>query len=898
MIEILLLAAVAFVGWRLRETGLLVGQLQAEVQALRRRLDAIETAPRPSEPVEESGASPEVAAAAPVPPPEAALPASDAPVPEVEPVPAAASAAPPPPPPPPQPPAERPRLEELLTVRWAVWLGAGTIALAAIFLVRYSIEQGLLGPTVRIALGLALGLALLAGAEWLRRFDPELPMLGDVPRARVPAALAAAGVVALYASVYSGFELYGLVSPGIAFIAMAVIAALGLALALLHGSLLAVVGQVGAFAVPLLVAGPEPSAAGLFIYLFAVTAGVAGLARYRDWGWTGWIAVAAITAWTLLWLADGYRAGDALAVGLFLVATSGLFAIALAGPLGARGWRADDPGPVALGIFAVLAGLLVGRDGYGTTALIGFAAIAAIMLLRMRWREGETGVEYVPLAVALLLVAAWPLPQGVERPEALGVIEGMAAGFASAPLVPPSLQRFVGWCLGLGVLFGAAGAGGLWGARRPGRWAVLGVTAPVVLFALAYWKVTALDTSLPWLAAALALALLFLSMAARLNGYRQVPGLDAALAAYAVGVTAAVTLACVTTFRTGWLTVALAVELPALAWIYLQLPLRALRRVALALAGIAIVRLLFNPEVAAYDLGGWPILNPLLYTYGLPALAFALAARLFARDRRDLTVEVLEGGAIAFVVALASLQIRHAACGGSIDCADSGLVEAAALTLAWGVIGWALYRARDVHPSQAVIWGGRVVTAIALLLLLFGNLILANPLFNGDAVGAWPVVNALGLAYLAPALLALLFLRTAHRRGQRAVANSAAVTGLVLGLVYLSMEVRRAFVGNVLDEGPVSDGEYYAYSAVWLLYGAALLGLGIGFRQHGLRYASLAILGLTIAKVFLFDMAELTGLLRALSFLGLGLALLGLGWIYQRFVFPPRRPAAPAVSAP
>ena len=44
------------------------------------------------------------------------------------------------------------------------------------------------------------------------------------------------------------------------------------------------------------------------------------------------------------------------------------------------------------------------------------------------------------------------------------------------------------------------------------------------------------------------------------------------------------------------------------------------------------------------------------------------------------------------------------------------------------------------------------------------------------------------------------------------------------------------------------------------------------------------MVGLTILKVFLYDMAALAGVLRVLSFLGLGLSLLGLAWVYQRFV--------------
>ncbi len=42
---------------------------------------------------------------------------------------------------------------------------------------------------------------------------------------------------------------------------------------------------------------------------------------------------------------------------------------------------------------------------------------------------------------------------------------------------------------------------------------------------------------------------------------------------------------------------------------------------------------------------------------------------------------------------------------------------------------------------------------------------------------------------------------------------------------------------------------------------------------------------LTAGKVFLYDASQLTGLMRVLSFLGLGLSLLGIGWFYTRFVF-------------
>jgi uncharacterized membrane protein len=86
--------------------------------------------------------------------------------------------------------------------------------------------------------------------------------------------------------------------------------------------------------------------------------------------------------------------------------------------------------------------------------------------------------------------------------------------------------------------------------------------------------------------------------------------------------------------------------------------------------------------------------------------------------------------------------------------------------------------------------------------------------------------------------------------------------------------------------GSVSDAEQYTYSAVWLAFGVALLAAGITLRSLPLRVASAAVIVLTVLKVFLIDMSDLTGIYRALSFLGLGAVLIGIGWFYQRLLFP------------
>ncbi|MBV8775956.1 MAG: DUF2339 domain-containing protein, partial [Alphaproteobacteria bacterium] len=60
------------------------------------------------------------------------------------------------------------------------------------------------------------------------------------------------------------------------------------------------------------------------------------------------------------------------------------------------------------------------------------------------------------------------------------------------------------------------------------------------------------------------------------------------------------------------------------------------------------------------------------------------------------------------------------------------------------------------------------------------------------------------------------------------------------------------------------------------------LAAGLIRRDEWLRRVSLGGIGLVVAKVFLSDMAQLEGALRALSFIGLGGALVAIGYAYRR----------------
>src|ERR1700738_4484433 len=124
--------------------------------------------------------------------------------------------------PPPLPPAG-PGFEERIGTRWVVWVGGLTLALGGFFMVRYSIDAGLLGPGVRTLLGGAFALALLAAGEWTRRKE-SISGIDPLPIANIPAILTAAGTAVAFATVYAAYALYEFLAPATAFILLGLVA--------------------------------------------------------------------------------------------------------------------------------------------------------------------------------------------------------------------------------------------------------------------------------------------------------------------------------------------------------------------------------------------------------------------------------------------------------------------------------------------------------------------------------------------------------------------------------------------------------------------------------------------------------------------------------------------------
>jgi uncharacterized membrane protein len=853
-----------------------------EIASLRRVVAELSTRPAaPAASVAQAPVPPEpmAAEAPPEPVPEPIVVAAE----EPEPIPAAET-----PPVAAAPPRAARSFEELLTLRWGVWLGAGTIALGGIFLIRYAMDQGLLGPTVRTILGLIIGFGLVGGGVALRRTGLARRLAADYRPDMIPSAVSAAGVIILFGNVYAAYGLYDLIPPVVAFVGLAATAFLAIGIALLHGPVLAAIGLAGAFAVPALVSTGNSDAVALFTYLISVVGAAMGVVRYRAWAWLAWLAVGGGIAWGAIWFLFAFTPPDSGIVGLYLVALAALYIFVL--PSEAHDW------PVARRItwaamtgVALLAFTLVREDSYDLPGLGALAALVGLTLLAGDRRPALDKLPWLGAGLVVATLGMWHLAQVLPRDVPIGLVEGRAAGVLPGPILPPGIEIFV---LTNAVFAALIGLGGFLLMRRqprPAIWAALPAAAPVTLLALAYVRIAEFQPALHWAIAGFALAGILVALTERAARFRADPRMELATGVLAAGAATAVAIGFGMGLSRFWLSVALAAELPALAWIATATRLDALRRLALVLAAIVLARLVVNPSVAEYDLGSLPVLNWLLYGYGVPAVAFWWAARRFAGGGRDLLVLVLEAGAFALGAMLVSLEIRHFMGNGRID-ESYGFAEMVLQTNAWSAMAvGALWvdRGRN-HP---VLMGGAILLGVLAAWQTFSfHLLDQNPLFTGTSVGGVPIVDLLLPGYALPALWCVLAARMPQVAARPLLRRGLEGAALVLGLVWVTLVVRRVFDGPTL-QGETSDPEWYAYSGVWLIYGAGLLALGIRRGSRALRYASLAVVTLTIAKVFLFDMSALTGLLRVLSFFGLGGALIGIGLLYQRFVFPPRTAA-------
>ncbi|WP_158775079.1 DUF2339 domain-containing protein [Cobetia sp. L2A1] len=779
-----------------------------------------------------------------------------------------------------------------------ILVGALSLVMAGVLLVGYSLDQGLLGPGVRLALGLGFGVIMGLLAEWLR--------LRTTQSSSLTGAISGAGSLVVAASLLAGHYLLSLISLPTTLFTLALLSLWTMERARHHGPWLAALGMLGGYALPLAlpVARLLDGSANLLLLCHIGVIALACRLLYQQvamnwlyWGgllgavgwwlmlnpaelsilegrmlgsiWLGAIALAYLSPWRGVlpiqanstdqqeeavisdeawypWQANVSLRRQWLA-GTLLGATIALSlwcqSIESSGVVG------ELSNGMSWGMIGILPMLVIAWSSR-RHAVLWSMLLVNVTLWLLVWAttlSQESGTEIIgwPLLISLtlLILARWQ-PESIARTEHLRLVG--ACWWALATLTP-----LFAWMLAIwqGVMPGntASGTGEI----------LLNGALPPLIWGLACWiganrfyarEGVQLAAGL-WLPAQFGI---FLSLVIGLEG----PSLTLALALQLLGLTAC---------EWRW-------------WRNSQSTARSLfSELTRLLAWGLVLRLTYEAATGRYvDLPHWPL------QVFLPVLACVALASAGMRHRPRIQLW-LEGVVVQLAVATPVLEIRYLLTGGEPFTGSLSLPEASLQILALaGVAAGYTWRAKGARSDVSLYrWLAMGVGSLTIIAWCSAVLLAFNPLWYPDSMGAWPILNWLLPAYGIPALGAA-FAWHLLSQGSR-LRRLCEGFGLLSGGLWVGLNLRHHWHGEELGlwHGVV-QAELYTYSLALLCIAAALVVSGAKLQQQHWQRVGQGVLILAVIKVGAWDTATLEGLWRAGSWLGLGTALMLLAGLFRR----------------
>ncbi len=799
--------------------------------------------------------------------------------------------------------------ESKLGARWAVWAGGLALALGGIFLVKYSIESGLLSPAVRLSLAAIFGLFLAAAGEAIRR--KAVPGIETTySNAMIPGILTAAGALTLFGVVYAAYGIYDYIGPTTAFIALALVALATLALSLLHGQALAGLGLFGSMITPALISTESPNVWALFGFLTISWLATALAARSQRWHVVPALASIGMALWAI-----GYMAfaplieAEPVLLGLVCMIAGAIWIwpgniYEQVRDIPKRDTRFDHFRPalsellnrppsnlsaiIAIAVTVPAAAFAITRNG---VTLPPAVAVAALVLSLAAYGAGRHHAAFPAIFSSLTaLGCAWLLTGGefVYLPAIGGDVS--YSPFISNDNVSGPVLRM----MGIIFLFFSTFV-----ARRRAEndprfgtlWAVIGATVPLGLGVISFVEYGNLTRDWGHAFYGVVIGLILLG-----SSYRMMQKGKRAFLWSANILAIGSFLGFVLTIHTLTSGLATTILIPVLGFLYLlaaRYPHWWAMPWITALSMLVVLgRIAWEPTIVGPQyLGTTPVFNALLPGYGLPAL-LAVASAWQLRNWRDTRVRNFIQ-AIASLMALLAIAIlvRHAMNGGVLTETVPTLGEQSIYTLLTIGMSGVLMTLDLKSPSPVFRYGSMLAGVIAMFNVLVAHFFALNPYFTGESTGPWPLLNLLLIGYLLPGLAYAGL--AVYARGKRppVYVTLLALSGAALGFAWATLSVRRFWQGeNIADWKGFLQGETYSYSVVWLVIGVVLLVLGSRFNAKSLRLASAGLVFLAVAKAFLIDMSNLEGVLRALSFIGLGVVLIGIGLFYQKILTAQPKP--------
>jgi len=748
------------------------------------------------------------------------------------------------------PPASE-NLENLLGARWAVWAGGLALALGGVFLVRYSIESGLLGPGVRLTLAALFGLALIAVGELIRRKAlPKAEVL--YANAMVPGILTAAGAVTLFGAIYAAHGIYEFIGPTLAFLLLALTAFGVLGLSLLHGQALAGLGLAGSMVTPLLVSSTAPNVWTLFLFLTVTQVSTSLAARLKGWQIVPAIAQTLLGVWALLALIDFSDMTDITPVALSLIAMIATWMLIWPGATTEDPAQPDGPvsldalgqrmrsGMLGIDITLALAVLLpalamLDRGPTYIFPLFGFAALVAALAAAGSARHGAFWPSVIAAGGALLgsIIETGMIGQAQELLLGAGVNEAGIRGMDLAVMIVLLALAAVFVVIGLAQVRRRNTVDPLFSTV----WAVITAALPVLLATVSFvfYGIYARD----WMHGLFGLGLggVLLGAVEFLHRKGQITGFRAGGNSLLLGSFAAFSLT-LHTLTDGLVTTVL---LSLLGFAYLM----ATRRrtwsglpwiFVAALAGV-LFRIGWDPTLVGPEaLWRTPVFNQLLPGYGIPALLALYGAYEMRHWPGERVRNALQGLASLFGLLTIAILVRHAMNGGVLDSTVPTLSEQSIYTLLVIGLSGILMTLDLKSPSPTFRYGSMVAGALAILQTVSLHLVALNPFFSGESTGSWPFINLLLIGYLLPAIGYGGLAYYARDKRPPPYVTLLALSSAALGFAWVTLTVRRYWQGEFISYWKGFDqAEIYSYPVAWLAIGVALLAIGSRFEARHLR---------------------------------------------------------------
>jgi uncharacterized membrane protein len=778
------------------------------------------------------------------------------------------------PPRPPAPPAPPNALWQWITGgNVLARIGAVVLLIGVAFLARYAVEHVTVPIELRLAGIAVLGLVLL-GFGWRLRHA----------RRGYALTLQGAGIGVLYVTVFAAFALYHLLPPALAFFLLVALVAEAGVLAVRQDALaLAVLGTLGGFAAPVLVSSGSGNHVALFTFYAILDVGVFAIAWVKPWralNLLGFLCTFVIaTAWGVLrYRPENFTTTEPFLVLFFLLYVGIAVAYALQRSLEVR---APIDGMLVFGTPLVCAGLqaaLVRPYEYGmsiSAVVMAAVYIGLAYLMHSRRREGlrlltdafaALGLVFATLAVPLAVDARWTsatwalegaalvwvgLRQGRFALRLFGLFLQVAASLAfvrdvdlrwvvmAGEETPVLNSRFVG-----ALLIAVAGVFSAW--RYHGQRAACRTGEAVVVPIALGWGL------LWWLGA----------------GFAEVDRFAPAGHAVALAVAwLAFTGALVLVVARG-----LSFELARVPTVALVPAL-----FATALVQGAIVSARGGHLFAALDAAPW-----------LAAIAVGVVA-LRVLERTAMPARVLAAAHVTLMWLVFVLAAEEAA----------WLVRLASSVETWRLASWLLVPA--VMSTALCKWHAPTrwpfdrwraaqlsVGAGVVVLVLVTVALLANFVADGNAAPLpyVPLLNPLDLTFAAIALAAVIWWQELRRLGAARAFDVGALAGIgaLAGVLWITMSTVRV-VHHFADVPFRFDAAWHssivqaALALVWTLTALAAMVLGNrrGSRAAWMGGATLG--GVVIVKLFLVDFAQAGDIARIVSFIGVGILFLVIGYL-------------------